>query len=91
MGVEPPGVSIGVDWPGVADGVMLGVMLGVMPSDGVIEDDGVALEGVSSQRDRRLLAPGVADSMTPSPWVRSALGVSAQPLLCPGVSVGANE
>lgn len=85
IGVEPPGVRSGVDWPGVAEGVMLGVMFGVIPSDGVI-DDGVAFEGVSSQRERRLLAPGVDDSTTPSLWVRSALGVSAQPLLWPGVS-----
>lgn len=54
-------------------------MLGVIAADGVI--DGVAFDGVSSQRDRRLLVPGVADSMIPSLCIRSAFGVSAQPLL----------
>lgn len=83
MGVEPPGVISGVECPGVTVGVMLGVMLGVIPMDGVI--DGVALDGVSSQRERRLLAPGVEDSMIASLGPRSAFGVSAQPLW-PGVS-----
>lgn len=46
-GVEPPGVSKGVPWPGVADGVIEGV---AKPILGVI--DGVPAVGVSSQRDR---------------------------------------
>jgi len=89
MGVLPPGVSMGVACPGVACGVMLGVMFGVMAFAFVGVIAGVAFDGVSSQRERRLEAPGV-DSMdmlsTPAPLpVRSGLGVSAHPL-CPGVS-----
>ena len=85
LGVMPPGVMA----LGVMEGVMPpGVMLGVMPP-GVIEGvmaEGVAAPGVSSQRERRLLAPGVGvDSIRSPP--RSVFGVSAQPLPCPGVSV----
>lgn len=60
-------------------------MLGVALMFGVI--DGVAFDGVSSHRDRRLLELGVDASMMPSLCTRSAFGVSAQPLLCPGVSL----
>lgn len=60
-----------------------GVMLGVIAL-GVIE--GVCAPGVSSHRDLLLLAPGVGVSCIRSP-PRSVLGVSAQPLPCPGVSV----
>lgn len=87
MGVEPPGVMSGVCWPDgvMALGVIDGVIEGVIPILGVML--GVAFDGVSSQRERRLLAaPGVEDSMIPSLWRRSAFGVSAQPLLWPGVS-----
>lgn len=59
-------------------------MLGVIDApDGVI--DGVAADGVSSQRDRLFDAPGV-ESMIESPAFLSALGVSIHPELCPGVS-----
>ena len=81
MGVDPPGVNIGVAIPELPCGVapILGVILGV-----AAPKDGVAFEGVSSQRDRLLLVdPG---SVSLSPLMRSARGVSAQPLLCPGVS-----
>ena len=84
-GVIPPGViPVGVILPGVIwlgvlpPGVMLGVMLGVMAL-------GVA-PGVSSHRERRLLAPGVGVSWIRSPAPRSVLGVSAQPAWA-GVSV----
>lgn len=50
-------------------------------ADGV--KDGV-FEGVSSQRERRLDAPGVESMIVSAP--RSARGVSAHPELCPGVS-----
>lgn len=63
-------------------------MLGVMALELLGVMAGVVFEGVSSQRERRLEAPGV-DSMeilSPAPLpVRSGLGVSAQPLW-PGVS-----
>lgn len=78
IGVEPPGVNIGVPCPGVVCGVIDGVILGVIPPDGVI--DGVVLDGVSSQRDRLLDAPGVL-SIILSLAPRSARGVSAHPLL----------
>ena len=91
-GVNPPGViPLGVICPGVMLGVWLpGVILGVM-APGVMEGvapPGVLAMGVSSQRERRLLAPGVGVScMMSSPIVRSVLGVSAHPLPWPGVSV----
>ena len=79
IGVEPPGVNIGVPCPGVVCGVIDGVILGVIPPpDGVI--DGVVFDGVSSQRDRLFDAPGVL-SMILSLAPRSARGVSAHPLL----------
>lgn len=82
IGVEPPGVSSGVAWPGVD--IECGVMLGVIEApDGVIV--GVATDGVSSQRDRRFDAPGVESTML-SPAPLSARGVSIQPELWPGVS-----
>lgn len=84
MGVDPPGVSIGVVIPGVPCGVAaprLGVILGVAEPKA-----GVEFEGVSSHRDRRLLADPGSDSMMESAPIRSARGVSAHPLLCPGVS-----
>lgn len=63
-------------------GVIALALLGVIPA-------GVAFEGVSSQRERRLEAPPGVDSMemlSPAPLpLRSGFGVSAQPL-CPGVS-----
>ena len=80
VGVDPDGVNAdgvsppGVDPPGV-------VPPGVV-SDGVSPPGvpaGVALTGVSSHRDRRLLAPGVGVSVMISPAVRSVRGVSAQP------------
>ena len=84
-GVRPPGVS--PPWAGVRLGVIApGVMLGVIPPPA-----GVA-PGVSSQRDRRLLAPGVGVSCIRSPPPpRSVWGVSAQPLPCPGVSVARKQ
>lgn len=83
IGVDPPGVNIGVVIPdpwGVAP--IFGVILGV-----VEPKEGVALDGVSSQRDLRLLVDPGRDSLIESGPMRSARGVSAQPLLCPGVSV----
>lgn len=81
MGVDPPGVNKGVPCPGVV--IECGVMLGVIEApDGVI--DGVAADGVSSHRERRFDAPGVESMIESAP--RSALGVSIQPELCPGVS-----
>lgn len=64
---------------------------GVAPTFGVIlgvaePKEGVAFEGVSSQRDLRLLADPGRDSLIESAPIRSARGVSAQPLLWPGVS-----
>ena len=79
VGVNPPGVSpLGVRLPGVR-------LPGVVPP-GVVPP-GVDAPGVSSHLDRRLLAPGVGVSWIRSPPVRSARGVSAQPLPWPGVSV----
>ena len=88
-GVNPPGVNPpGVIWLGVwPPGVWPpGVRLGVVPPgviDGVIAL-GVDAPGVSSHRDRLLLAEGVGVLSMRSP-PRSVLGVSAQPLPCPGV------
>ena len=67
---------------------------GVKPA-GVAKPPGVVSEGVnwapgvSSQRDLLLLADGVGVSSINSPVVpvRSVRGVSAQPELCPGVSI----
>lgn len=73
IGVVPPGVKSGVTCPGVALGVILGVMLGVIA-------EGVALDGVSSQRDLLFDAPGVDSGTTLSLVPLSGLGVSAQPL-----------
>lgn len=60
-----------------------------MACDGVgVAAAGVA-PGVSSQRERRFV-PGVGVSwIVSTPEPRSVRGVSAQPLLCPGVSVKA--
>lgn len=71
----------------------MGVVIpcGVAPTFGVMllgvaePKDGVELDGVSSQRERRLLADPTIDSLASGP-MRSARGVSAQPLLWPGVS-----
>lgn len=78
MGVDPPGVNKGVAFPGVD--IECGVMLGVIAPapDGVI--DGVAADGVSSQRDLRFDAPGV-ESIMDSPAPLSARGVSIHPEL----------
>lgn len=54
-GVDPPGVNIGVECPGVPWGVV-----GVI-APGVIAGVGVA-DGVSSHRDLRFEAPGVGVS-----------------------------
>lgn len=87
MGVDPPGVSIGVVIPGVPCGVAApGVILGVAEPKA-----GVELDGVSSHRDRRLLAEPGSDSAMESAPIRSARGVSAHPLLCPGVSETKNS
>lgn len=89
--LTPPGVKMGVcgvegvaapgvECPGVACAGVAWLGVGVAGA-------GVA-PGVSSQRERRLV-PGVGVSWivsTPAP--RSVRGVSAQPLLWPGVSVG---
>lgn len=86
--LTPPGVKTGVCGVGVAcDGVAWeGVACDGVAWDGVgVAAAGVA-PGVSSQRERRLV-PGVGVSWivsTPAP--RSVRGVSAQPLLWPGVS-----
>ena len=87
VGVVPLGVKDGV-MPDTPLGVMPpGVLLGVMPLMALgVMDSGVAAPGVSSQRDRLLLAPGVGVSWMRSP-PRSVRGVSAQPLPWPGVSV----
>jgi hypothetical protein len=86
VGVTPLGVIIeGVAW-GVPWGVPWGVW-GVPGVCGVIPLGVIWLDGVSSHRLRRLLAEGVGVSWIKSPPpVRSVLGVSAQPLLWPGVS-----
>ena len=75
IGVMPPGVALGVAAPGVTPPA-LGVALGVAP-------------GVSSHRERRLLADGVGVSeiIFSSTLPLSVLGVSAQPAPCPGVSL----
>ena len=79
IGVEPPGVIIGV-WLGVAPpGVMLGVAAPLAPLGVML---GVA-DGVSSHRDLLLLALpalGVSDTILSPGWTER--GVSAQPLLC---------
>lgn len=87
VGVTPLGVmSEGVAW-GVPCGVPWGVC-GVPGVWGVIAPGVIWLDGVSSHRLRRLLADGVGVSWIRSPApVRSVLGVSAHPLLCPGVSM----
>ena len=81
VGVVPLGVKLGVIPP-------LGVMpLGVMPRIPLgVMDSGVAAPGVSSHRERRLLALGVGVSCMRSPPL-SVRGVSAHPLPWPGVSV----
>ena len=79
MGVEPPGVIIGV-WLGVAPpGVMLGVAAPLAPLGVML---GVA-EGVSSHLDLLLLAlpAGVSDTILSPGW--TDLGISAQPSLFP--------
>lgn len=91
--LTPPGVNMGV-W-GVW-GVCVGVACDGVACEGVVcvgvAWDGVGVAaagvapGVSSQRERRLV-PGVGVScIVSTPVPRSVRGVSAQPLLCPGVS-----
>ena len=88
---------IGVPMDGViiAEGVPEGVFIdGVAPegvAEGVAAPPGVAppgvADGVSSHLERLLLALGVGVSLIIfSPGPRSALGVSAHPAPCPGVS-----
>lgn len=87
--LTPPGVKTGVCGVGVACGV--GVECEGVACDGVAWDGvGVAAAGVapgvSSQRERRFV-PGVGVSwIVSTPVPRSVRGVSAQPLLWPGVS-----
>ena len=82
IGVEPPGVIMGV-WLGVAlPGVMLGVAAPLAPLGVML---GVA-DGVSSHLERLLLAPadGVSEILSPG-WTDR--GVSAQPELLVSLSV----
>ena len=93
MAFCPIGVACeGVIIDGVAGviaplGVIAGVAAALGVAEGVAAAEGVAIPategvaaGVSSQRDRRLLAEGVGVSDTIlSPAPRSVLGVSAQP------------
>lgn len=91
-----PGVGVAIPMAFVPVGVTpLGVIgvIGVMGVIGVIMDGvwGVWFpnceDGVSSQRDLRLLALGVGVSWIKSVPVRSVRGVSAHPLPWAGVSV----
>lgn len=87
--LTPPGVKTGVCGVGVAcDGVECeGVACEGVACDGVgVAAAGVA-PGVSSHRDRRFV-PGVGVSwIVSTPTPRSVRGVSAHPLLWPGVSI----
>lgn len=60
--------------------------MGVFPGVKSGVEEPIWLAGVSSHRDFLLLAPGVGVSPTDSSPL-SVLGVSAQPLPCPGVSL----
>ena len=79
IGVEPPGVIIGVMLGVAPPGVMLGVAAPLAPLGVML---GVA-EGVSSHLDLRLLAlpAGVSDTILSPGW--TDLGVSAHPSLVP--------